>query len=50
LVLVAVDEETYCLKTQAHVLTTIGNNVVCYRCSMLLGSGSLTKLGSLLDY
>jgi hypothetical protein len=50
MLLVAVSEETYCLKTAKHVPAEVGKNVVCYRCGMLLGSSDESKLGSLLDY
>jgi len=46
----AVPEETYCLKTNNHSPARIGNNVVCYRCGMLLGTSEATTLGTLLDY
>ena len=46
----AVDDETYCLKTQAHAPVSNGTNIVCYRCGMLLGASDEQKLGSLLDY
>lgn len=46
----AVSDETYCLKTQAHVSYSNGSYAVCYRCGMLLGPSYEPKLGSLLDY
>jgi hypothetical protein len=50
LLLTAVDEETYCLRTQTHVPYDNGRNVVCYRCGMLLGPADRPKMGTLLDY
>jgi len=46
----AVPEETYCLKSQNHAAARMGNNIVCYRCGMLLGTSEAPSLGSLLDY
>jgi len=46
----AVPEETYCLRSQNHAPARMGNNVVCYRCGMLLGTSEAPALGSLLDY
>lgn len=43
-------EETYCLKTQAHVPARVGENVVCYRCGLLMGPAPKEELGTLLDY
>jgi len=48
--LVAVAQETDCLKTQRHCEYCTGVNHVCYRCGMLLGPCDCPKLGSLLDY
>lgn len=48
--ILAVQEETYCLKTQAHARVCNGTNHVCYRCGMLLGDCDCPRLGSLLDY
>lgn len=50
MLLKAVPEETYCLKTQEHVPVRTGDNLVCYRCGMFLGASDEPKLGSLLDY
>jgi hypothetical protein len=50
MLLTAVPEETYCLKTQEHARAKVGNNFVCYRCGMLLGKADDPGLGSLLDY
>ncbi|HEY6282533.1 MAG TPA: hypothetical protein VIW22_01255 [Nitrososphaerales archaeon] len=50
MLLVAVPDEGYCLKTQTHVPTKVGSNMICYRCGMLLGTAGETKLGTLLDY
>lgn len=50
MLLTAVPEETYCLKTQKHVPVETGGNAVCYRCGMLLGASSHPELGTLLDY
>jgi hypothetical protein len=50
MLLTAVPEETYCLKTQRHVPAPSGSNLVCYRCGMYLGPYSESTLGTLLDY
>ena len=50
MLLYAVPEETYCLKTQEHVPARTGDNIVCYRCGMFLRVAREPKLGSLLDY
>ena len=50
MLLTATPEETYCLKTQNHVPTKVGENLICYRCGMLLGGSVEHNLGSLLDY
>ncbi|MDG6920287.1 MAG: hypothetical protein JRN44_00825 [Nitrososphaerota archaeon] len=50
MILTAVPEETYCLKTQQHVPATSGRNLFCYRCGMYLGTAMDPKLGSLLDF
>jgi hypothetical protein len=50
MLLTAVAEETYCLKTQEHVPARAGSNFVCYRCGMLLGPADDLQLGTLLDY
>ncbi len=46
----AIPEETYCLKTQEHPPARTGSNIICYRCGMLLGSTDEPALGTLLDY
>jgi hypothetical protein len=46
----SVAEETYCLKTQAHVSYSNGRYRICYRCGMTLGRVHDKPLGSLLDY
>lgn len=46
----AVPDETYCLKTQRHVPAKNGSYVICYRCGMMLGTADDPKLGTLLDY
>ncbi len=50
MLLTAIPEETYCLKTDKHAPARLENNIICYRCGMLLGSSEQPKLGSLLDY
>jgi hypothetical protein len=50
MLLTAVPEETYCLKTQKHVPWKVGSNIICYRCGFLLGRAEGVQLGSLLDY
>ncbi|MDG6990255.1 MAG: hypothetical protein JRM99_02405 [Nitrososphaerota archaeon] len=50
MLLVAVPEETYCLKTQEHMPVKTGENLACYRCGMFLGPSNEPKLGTLLDY
>jgi hypothetical protein len=50
LLLTAVPEESYCLKTQSHALYSNGTYTICYRCGMLMGHSGVAKLGSLLDY
>ena len=50
MLLSAVPEETYCLKTQNHIAAKVGANQVCYRCGMLLGPSKEPRLGTLLDY
>ncbi|MDE1857571.1 MAG: hypothetical protein KGI26_00690 [Thaumarchaeota archaeon] len=50
MLLSAIPEETYCLRTQEHVPVRSGDNLVCYRCGMLLGASDEPKLGTLLDY
>lgn len=46
----AVDDETYCPRTQTHVPCQNGKNLICYRCGMLLGTVQSPDLGSLMDY
>jgi len=50
MLLMAIPEETYCLKTQAHSPVVQGSNVICYRCGMWLRSADKPELGSLLDF
>lgn len=50
MLVLAVPEETYCLKSQAHSKACNGTNHVCYRCGFLLGPCNCSSLGSLLDY
>lgn len=50
MLLASIPEETYCLQTQKHVPVKVGQNLVCYRCGMLLGTAEEPNLGSLLDY
>jgi hypothetical protein len=50
MLLMAVPEETYCLKTQHHQPVRMGSNLVCYRCGLLIGKAESQELGSLLDY
>jgi hypothetical protein len=50
MLLSAMSEETYCLKTQNHVPAKVGSNIVCYRCGMMLGTSDEPELGTLLDY
>ena len=50
MLLIAVPEETYCLKTQSHAPARSGSNMICYRCGMLLGTTGEPGLGTLLDY
>ncbi len=50
MLLSAVPEETYCLRTQVHMPARAGRNIACYRCGMYLGRAKDSKLGSLLDY
>ncbi|HXW36315.1 MAG TPA: hypothetical protein VEJ36_00175 [Nitrososphaerales archaeon] len=46
----AVQDETYCLRSQVHAKRCTGRNHVCYRCGMLLGRCDCPSLGSPLDY
>lgn len=48
--LVALQEEGYCVRTQAHSRVCTGRNHICYRCGMLTGPCRHVKLGTLLDY
>ena len=43
-------EETYCLKSETHPPVREGDNIICYRCGMLLGTAEGPELGTLLDY
>ena len=46
----AVPEEEYCVRSQIHSSARAGSVVFCYRCLMMLGTSLEPKLGSLLDY
>ncbi len=48
--LVAVSEETDCLRTRRHCEFCTGVNHVCYRCGMYIAPCNCPRLGSLLDY
>jgi len=48
--ILAVEGETYCLKSQAHPKACTGRNHICYRCGLLFGPCDCKRLGSLLDY
>lgn len=48
--ILAVPDETYCIKTHVHKQACKGKNHVCYRCGMYLGGCRCPKLGTLLDY
>jgi len=50
MLLKAVPEEEYCVKSQVHSSARNGNVVFCYRCMMVLGTSPEPRLGSLLDY
>jgi len=46
----AVAEEEYCVKSQIHSSARSGEVIFCYRCMMMLGTSPEPKLGSLLDF
>ncbi len=46
----AVPEEEYCIKSQIHSSARAGRVIFCYRCMMMLGTSPEPKLGSLLDF
>lgn len=48
--LAAVQDETYCLKSQKHVEFCTGTNHVCYRCGLFIKKCDCAELGSPLDY
>jgi len=50
MLLQAVPDEEYCIKTQIHSSARAGEKIFCYRCMMLLGTSPEPRLGSLLDY
>ena len=50
MLLTAIPEETYCLKTEKHAPWRDGSNVICYRCGFLIGKADDPQMGSLLDY
>ena len=50
MLLTAVPDETYCLKSRNHAPARTGTNVICYRCGMLLGTSEAPALRTLLDY
>jgi hypothetical protein len=49
-ILRAVPEEEYCVKSQIHSSAREGNVIFCYRCMMVLGTSPEPRLGSLLDF
>jgi hypothetical protein len=50
MLLSAVPEETYCLKSETHAPWRDGSNIICYRCGFLIGKADGEELGTLLDY
>lgn len=46
----AVPEEEYCIKSQVHSSARAGEVIFCYRCMMMLGTSPEPMLGSLLDF
>ena len=50
MLLKAVPDEEYCIKSQIHSSAREGHVVFCYRCMMMLGASSDPGLGSLLDF
>jgi hypothetical protein len=50
MLLKAVPEEEYCVRSQNHSYARAGNVIFCYRCMMVLGTSPEPRLGSLLDY
>ncbi len=46
----AIPEEEYCIKSQIHSSARAGQVIFCYRCMMMLGTSPEPKLGSLLDF
>jgi hypothetical protein len=50
MLLTAVPEETYCLKSEKHSPWRDGSNIICYRCGFLIGRADEPKMGTLLDY
>jgi len=50
MLLKAVPEEEYCVRSQNHSRARAGNIVFCYRCMMVLESSPEPRLGSLTDY
>lgn len=50
MLLTAVPEEVYCLRTNTHSPIKQGSNIICYRCGIMLGRAQESHLGTLLDY
>ncbi len=48
--LVAVADETDCIKSKKHLVHCTGTNHVCAKCGILLGPCDCPRLGTLLDY
>ena len=50
MILRAVPEEEYCIRSQVHSTAREGRVVFCYRCMMMLGTSDEQRLGSFLDF
>ena len=50
MLLTAVPEEAYCLKSETHSPWRDGSKIICYRCGFLIGEARDGELGTLLDY
>jgi hypothetical protein len=50
MLLKAVPDEEYCIRSKAHSHARAGRVVFCYRCMMMLGKSSEPVLGTLLDF
>ena len=50
MLLKAVPDEEYCIRSETHSRARAGRVVFCYRCMMMLGKSSEPRLGTLLDY